>query len=90
LITNEIAVGVYQYVAGNAGLMALMVIAIIVIMLFAIRAGKIVVLMLLIPVISTFIVSTTFIEIPKYASILLWLIVGFIFGGALIAFAFRT
>ena len=87
---NNIATGFYQYVAGNAGLMALMVIAIIVIMLFAIKAGKIVVLMLIIPLISTMLVSTALIEIPKYTSILLWLIAGFIFGGALIAFVFRT
>ena len=87
---NNIATGVYQYVAGNAGLMALMVVMIIVIMLFAIKAGKIVVLMLIIPLISTMLVSTALIEIPKYASVLLWLIVGIIFGGALIAFVFRT
>lgn len=90
MITNEIASGVYQYVAGNAGLMALMVIAVIVIMLFAIRAGKVVVLMLIIPVISTFMVSTAMIEIPKYTAILMFIIVGFIFGGAIIAYAFRT
>lgn len=87
---NNIATAFYQYIAGNAGLMALMVIAIIVIMLFAIKAGKIVVLMLIIPLISTMMISTAIIEIPKYTSILLWLVVGFIFGGALIAFVFRT
>ncbi len=70
--------------------MALMAIAIVVIMLFAIRAGKIVVMMLLIPLISTMIVSTAMIEIPKYSVVLMWLITGFIFGGAIIAYAFRT
>ena len=86
---DNIASGVYYYIAGNASIMALMVIAIVVIMLFAIRCGKIVVLMLLIPLISTFIVSTAMIEIPKYSVILLWIIVGTIFGGAVIAYAFR-
>jgi len=90
LITDNIASSVYQYVAGNGVIMALMVIAIVVIMLFAIRAGKIVVMMLLIPLISTMIVSTAMIEIPKYSVVLMWLIVGFIFGGAIIAYAFRT
>jgi len=88
-LINNIAATFYQYIAGNTTIMALMVIAIIVIMLFAIRAGKIVVMMLLIPLISM-IVSTAMIEIPKYAVILMWIIVGFIFGGAIIAYAFRT
>jgi len=30
------------------------------------------------------------IELPKYAAILMWIIAGFIFGGAIIAYAFRT
>jgi len=90
LIIDTIASGIYQYVAGNATIMALMVIAIVVFMLFAIRCGKIVVLMLLIPLISTFIVSTAMIEIPKYSAVLMWLIAGIIFGGAIIAYAFRT
>jgi len=89
-LINNIAATFYQYIAGNATIMTLMVIAIVVIMLFAIRAGKIVVLMLLIPLISTMIVSTAMIELPKYAVILMWMIAGFIFGGAIIAYAFRT
>jgi len=87
LIEDTIASGVYQYAAGDAAIMALMVIAIVVIMLFAIRAGKVVILMLLIPLIMTFGVSTTFIEIPKYLGILIWLIAGFVFGAAILAFA---
>lgn len=90
MIIDTIASSVYQYVAGNTAIMALMVIAIVVIMLFVIRCGKIVVMMLLIPLISTMIVSTAMIEIPKYSVVLMWLIAGFIFGGAIIAYAFRT
>ena len=87
MIEDTIASGVYQYAAGDAAIMALMVIAIVVIMLFAIRAGKVVILMLLIPLIMTFGVSTAFIEIPKYLGILIWLIAGFVFGAAILAFA---
>ena len=87
---NNIATTFYQYIAGNSAIMVLMVIAVVVIMLFAIRCGKIVVLMLIIPLISTMMVSTAMIELPKYADNLMWVIVGFIFAGAIIAYAFRT
>jgi hypothetical protein len=88
LIENTIASGIFEYVVGNNMLMALLVIMVIVIMLLAIKAGKVVIMMLLIPLISVFVVSTTFIEIPKYIIILMWIIVGFIFGGAILAYAF--
>jgi len=87
LIEDTIASGVYQYAAGDAAIMALMVIAIVVIMLFAIRAGKVVILMLLIPLIMTLGISTALIEVPKYLGILIWLIAGFVFGAAILAFA---
>ena len=87
MIEDTIASGVYQYVAGDAAIMALMVIAIVVIMLFAIRAGKVVILMLLIPLIMTLGISTALIEVPKYLGILIWLIAGFVFGAAILAFA---
>ena len=89
-LINDIAVTFYQYIAGHPAIMALMVIMIIVMMLFALKCGKIIVLMLLIPLLSTMIVSTAMIELPKYAVVLMWIIVGFIFGGAIIAYAFRT
>ena len=90
MIENTIASGFFEYVVGNNVLMALMVIAIVVIMLLALRAGKVVILMLIIPLIMTFGVSTAFIEIPKYTGAIIWIIAGLVFGGAIIAYAFRS
>ena len=90
MIVDNIATTFYQNIAGSPIIMVLMVIAIVVFMLFAIKCGKIVVLMLVIPLISTMMVSTAMIELPKYVDTLMWLIVGLIFAGAIIAYAFRT
>jgi len=38
----------------------------------------------------TFGVSTAFIEIPKYTGAIIWIIAGLVFGGAIIAYAFRS
>jgi hypothetical protein len=89
LIENTIASRVFEYVVGNNVLMALFVIFIVVVMLLAIKAGKVVILMLLIPLIMTLTVSTALIEIPKYIVPLVLIIAGFIFGGAILAYAFR-
>lgn len=89
MIENTIASGIFEYVVGSNVLMALLVIFVVVVMLLAIRAGKTVILMLLIPLIMTFAVSTAFIEIPKYIAPLILIIAGFIFGGAILAYAFK-
>jgi len=90
LITDNIALSFYEYIVGNTTLMALLIITIVIIMLLAIKAGKVVILMLMIPLITTMMIPTSFIEIPKYSAVLMWIIAGLIFGGAIIAYAYRS
>ncbi len=86
---NEILPDLYQFVIGNQIFAALGVLLLIVGMLLIFRAGKIVIAMLAFPLVTTFMVSTQFIELPKYASVLMWLAGGVIFAGVLIALIWK-
>ena len=80
-IFNDIA-GAFLTVFGGKLLVALILVAVIIIILLAIKAPKVAILVIILPLISTIAIApSVLIEIPKWVAAVLWIIVGVIMAG---------
>ncbi len=66
----------------NAGIMiTLIILAVIVILLLAVRAGKFAIMLVLAPLVITIAVTPSIIGIPRWIAVTVWLVLGFLFAG---------
>lgn len=89
MIENEIVKALYTYVFGNRYLLAMGVLFVVAFITLAFRAGKVVLFMVMIPLISAFLIGSTFIEIPLWMSIVAWLFAGGILGMIVLSFVYQ-